>query len=197
MHTPDAFKIDLAANTVCCPAGQLVPLRRSKDGGGHPSLGAFCNDCPQKPNCATNTEGRSVNVHAKHEVLDRARKRQRDPAWRRKYRATRPTVERRLAHRAARRYDVLSRSRSHAATVSGAASGSEFGRIRIRIRSRFRFRSRKPRRRAGAASARTKRTSQAGKRPQVRSEAFVCPATTARPVDGARAGPRRSRSAQR
>jgi hypothetical protein len=98
MYSQDAFKIDVTANTVCCPAGQLVPLRRSKDGGGHASFGASCNDCPHKPNCTTSKDGRNVNVHPKHEVLDRARNRQRDPAWRQKYRQTRPKVERKLAH---------------------------------------------------------------------------------------------------
>jgi hypothetical protein len=104
MYSQDAFTIDVTANTVCCPAGQLVPLRRSKDGGGHASFGGSCNDCPQRTSCTTNKEGRSVNVHAKHEVLDRARSRQRDPAWRRKYRATRPKVERKLAHMMRRKH---------------------------------------------------------------------------------------------
>jgi Transposase DDE domain/Transposase domain (DUF772) len=104
MYSQDAFTIDVTANTVCCPAGQLVPLRRSKDGAGHASFGASCNDCSQKTNCTTSKDGRSVNVHVKHEVLDRARKRQRDPAWRRKYRATRPKVERKLAHMMRRKH---------------------------------------------------------------------------------------------
>ena len=43
-------------------------------------------------------------MHAKHEVLDRARKRQRDPAWRQNYRATRPKVERKLAHMMRRKH---------------------------------------------------------------------------------------------
>jgi hypothetical protein len=104
MYSQDAFTIDVTANTVCCPAGRLVPLRRSKDGAGHASFGASCNDCPQRSLCTTSKEGRSVNVHAKHEVLDRARKRQSDPAWRRNYRATRPKVERKLAHMMRRKH---------------------------------------------------------------------------------------------
>jgi hypothetical protein len=98
MYSQDAFTIDVTVNTVCCPAGQLVPLRRSKDGAGRASFGATCNQCPHKPSCTTSKDGRTVNVHAKHEVLDHARKRQRDPAWRQNYRATRPKVERKLAH---------------------------------------------------------------------------------------------------
>lgn len=104
MYSQDAFTIDLTADTVSCPAGQLVQLRRSKDGAGHASFGVFCNDCPLRSVCTTSKDGRSVNVHAKHEVLDRARNRQRDPAWRRKYRATRPKVERKLAHMMRRKH---------------------------------------------------------------------------------------------
>jgi hypothetical protein len=37
-------------------------------------------------------------VHPKHEVLDQARTRQRNPAWKRDYRKTRPKVERKIAH---------------------------------------------------------------------------------------------------
>jgi Transposase DDE domain/Transposase domain (DUF772) len=104
MYTQDAFKIDGTANTVCCPAGHLVTLRRSKDGAGRASFGVLCNDCPQRSICTTNKDGRSLNVHVKHDVLDRARNRQRDPAWRRKYRATRPKVERKLAHMMRRKH---------------------------------------------------------------------------------------------
>jgi hypothetical protein len=104
MYTQDAFKIDVTANTVCCPAGHLVPLRRSKDGAGRALFGASCNNCPQRSGCTTSKAGRAVNVHAKHEVLDRARSRQRDPAWRKKYRATRPKVERKLAHMMRRKH---------------------------------------------------------------------------------------------
>jgi hypothetical protein len=104
MYSQDAFTIDVTANTVCCPAGLLVPLRRSKDGAGHASFGASCNNCPQRSLCTTSKEGRSVNVHAKHEVLDQARKRQRDPAWRKRYRAIRPKVERKLAHMMRRKH---------------------------------------------------------------------------------------------
>src|SRR5258708_10687766 len=48
--------------------------------------------------CTTSKEGRSVRLHPKHYVLDAARKRQRDPGWRARYRATRPKVERKIAH---------------------------------------------------------------------------------------------------
>ena len=46
----------------------------------------------------------STQLHPKHAVLDAARKRQRDPAWRARYRATRPKVERKIAHLMRRKY---------------------------------------------------------------------------------------------
>jgi hypothetical protein len=48
-----------------------------------------------------------VYVHRKHRVLDRARRRQRDPGWRARYRATRPKVERKLAHMMRRKHGGL------------------------------------------------------------------------------------------
>ena len=39
-----------------------------------------------------------MQTHPKHSVLTSARNRQRDPAWRTRYRATRPKVERKIAH---------------------------------------------------------------------------------------------------
>lgn len=104
MYSQDAFTIDVTANTVSCPAGHLVTLRRSTDGAGHASFGVSCNNCPQRSACTTSKQGRNVHVHPKHEVLDRARKRQRDPAWVQTYRSTRPKVERKLAHMMRRKH---------------------------------------------------------------------------------------------
>ena len=100
----DDFHIDLDACTVQCPAGQLVKLRLSKDSSGEAQFGALCNDCPLRPECTDSKAGRTVYVHPKHRTLDRARKRQRDPNWRARYRATRPTVERKLGHLMRRRH---------------------------------------------------------------------------------------------
>jgi len=43
-------------------------------------------------------------VHPKHEVLKKARKRQRDDKWKTKYRATRPKVERKFGHMMRRKH---------------------------------------------------------------------------------------------
>ncbi len=92
------FHIDLDAGAVQCPAGQRVRLHRSKDGSGEAQFGALCNECPLRPQCTESKNGRTINVHAKHRTLDRARRRQRDPDWKKRYRAIRPKVERKIAH---------------------------------------------------------------------------------------------------
>jgi Transposase DDE domain len=94
----DDFRIDLDAGNVQCPAGHLVPLGLSKDGSGEAQFGGLCNDCPLRAKCTESKAGRTVYVHPKHRTLDRARRRQRDPDWKKRYRATRPKVERKIAH---------------------------------------------------------------------------------------------------
>lgn len=104
LFSQDDFKIDESAGTVSCPNGQLVQLRRSRDGSGHANFGAFCGSCPQQAQCTTSKSGRVLTTHPKHAVLQRARARQRDPEWKAKYRATRPKVERKLSHMMRRRH---------------------------------------------------------------------------------------------
>jgi len=98
MFSQDDFAIDTQAGTVTCPRGVLVVLRTSGDGSKVGEFGPRCEACPIRTLCTTSKEGRSIRLHPKHEVLDRARTRQRDPAWRTRYRATRPKVERKIAH---------------------------------------------------------------------------------------------------
>jgi hypothetical protein len=94
----DDFRIDLDACTVQCPAGQLVQLRLHNNGEGQAQFGAHCNACPLRTSCTESAAGRTVHVHPKHRTLDRHRKRQRDPDWKKRYRSTRPKVERKIAH---------------------------------------------------------------------------------------------------
>lgn len=100
----DDFRIELDACTVQCQAGQLVQLRMSKDGSGEAKFGPLCSHCPLRQKCTESKTGRTVYVHPKHRTLDRARRLQRDPKWKARYRATRPKVERKLAHRMRRRH---------------------------------------------------------------------------------------------
>jgi Transposase DDE domain/Transposase domain (DUF772) len=94
----DAFTIDLNNDTVTCPAGHSVTVRRSADGGGRADFGAHCTACPLRAQCTTATGGRSIAIHPKEHVLQHAKRRQGEPGWREHYRATRPKVERKIAH---------------------------------------------------------------------------------------------------
>jgi hypothetical protein len=131
----DAFQIDLDAGTVTCPAEQSTPLRKVKNGHiAH--FATVCTGCPLKDHCTTSSSGRSIHVGEYEQQLARARARQANPAWKTDYTATRPKVERKIAHlmrrkhggrraRAAQRSTPTSRSwlprpTSHASPCSGS-----------------------------------------------------------------------------
>jgi hypothetical protein len=104
MFSQDDFDIDLAAGSVCCPAGLRVSLKVYEDGSSRAYFGAVCAACPLLARCTTSTSGRRIKVHAKHATLDRHRKLQREPEWKAHYRKVRPRVERKLAHMVRRRH---------------------------------------------------------------------------------------------
>ena len=102
--TKDAFDIDLDAGTVSCPGEHTTPIRPAKTGGGTAVFGSLCASCPLAAQCTTSGAGRTVTIGAYEAELARARGAQADPAWREDYRATRPKVERKLAHLMRRRH---------------------------------------------------------------------------------------------
>jgi DDE family transposase/transposase-like protein DUF772 len=104
LFSQDAFDIDTDKGTARCPRGVLVQLRRSKDDRAIADFGVHCRDCPLRPKCTKSASGRTIVVHPEHKRLRRAREHQRDAAWKRDYRATRPKVERKLAHLMRRRH---------------------------------------------------------------------------------------------
>ena len=104
LFSQDAFDIDTNAGTVRCPQDMLVTLRRSKDGTGRADFAPHCGTCPQRAKCTMSPSGRRIEIHPQYERLRRARIHQRDAAWKRDYRATRPKVERKLAHLMRRRH---------------------------------------------------------------------------------------------
>jgi hypothetical protein len=104
LFSKDAFRIDLANDTVTCPNGQLVQIRRQKDGSGLASFGIACKQCPKIASCSTSKDGRTIYIHRQERLLQNARERQKDPAWRAGYKATRPKVERKIAHLMRRRH---------------------------------------------------------------------------------------------
>lgn len=98
IYTQDAFVIDLDACTARCPNSVEVRLVARPDGSYQGRFGKHCTDCPLRQRCTSSKTGRLINVHPKHATLDRARKRQRSPSWRERYRATRPKIERKFGH---------------------------------------------------------------------------------------------------
>jgi hypothetical protein len=102
-YAKDAFEINLEAGTVTCPAGQTAPLRQIKDGHiAH--FAQACQGCPLAERCTTSSTGRSIHVGVYEQQLQRARARQTNPAWKADYTATRPKVERKIAHLMRRRH---------------------------------------------------------------------------------------------
>jgi hypothetical protein len=100
----DAFVVVLDAQTVRCPAGAIVAIRKAKDGGGVARFGVRCASCPQRSMCTANKEGRAISIHPKEATLQRKRAEQKSPEWKSDYRHTRPKVERKLAHLVFRRH---------------------------------------------------------------------------------------------
>lgn len=87
------FAIDLEHRTVTCPANRTVRLAHTGA-----NFGRACAVCPLHTRCTSSRDGRSISVGPHEESLTRARAAQRDQSWRDDYRATRPKVERKIAH---------------------------------------------------------------------------------------------------
>ncbi|HEX6686056.1 MAG TPA: transposase [Candidatus Limnocylindrales bacterium] len=100
----DRFDIDLEEGTVTCPGEATVPIRPAAAGGGTAVFGAACAGCPLAAQCTSSAGGRTIRIGRHEERLARARARQKDPAWRAEYRATRPKVERKIGHLMRRRH---------------------------------------------------------------------------------------------
>jgi hypothetical protein len=98
----DDFTIDLVGRTVTCPAGRVAAFR-----GITRTYAAFrraCATCPLAARCTTSPDGRKIEIGPHEARLAQGRAASRDPAWLADYRATRPKVERKLAHLVRRRH---------------------------------------------------------------------------------------------
>jgi len=104
LFSKDRFEVNLDDDTVTCPAAVRVKIHRHADGGGMAYFGQACSGCPLREKCTSSTGGRTIGISAYEAVIARARRRQRDPTWKDDYRATRPKVERKLAHLMRRRH---------------------------------------------------------------------------------------------
>lgn len=105
--TKDQFTIDLDQATVTCPNGTTITIRPVT---GHPrhagnaDFGKACTGCPLREQCTASKTGRRITISHWESHLAAARTRQQDPAWQADYRATRPKVERKIAHLMRRRH---------------------------------------------------------------------------------------------
>jgi hypothetical protein len=105
--TKDQFDINLEAGQVTCPNSVTVPIKPvngDKKRAGQAEFGIHCRGCPLAEMCTTSKTGRSITIGHHEARLTAARTRQRDQAWKADYRATRPKVERKLAHLVRRRH---------------------------------------------------------------------------------------------
>jgi Transposase DDE domain/Transposase domain (DUF772) len=98
----DDFAVDLTARTVTCPAGRVVPIQGIVWLAAE--FGRACAACPLVTRCTTSALGRTIKIGRYESLLARNRIGQRDPTWRADYRATRPLVERKIAHLMRRRH---------------------------------------------------------------------------------------------
>jgi hypothetical protein len=103
-YSKDQFYIDLDADTVTCPAGEEVTIRRNQSGDGIAYFESACASCPLRSDCTTAQQGRTIQVGRHEALLAEARTQTNDPRWRDDYRQTRPKVERKLAHLVRRRH---------------------------------------------------------------------------------------------
>ena len=101
--TKDDFTVDLAAATVTCPAGRVA--RFTRHGAGFQArFRSACATCPLAERCTTSASGRRIEIGPYEALLTAGRAASRDPVWLADYRATRPKVERKLAHLVRRRH---------------------------------------------------------------------------------------------
>jgi hypothetical protein len=104
MFSKEQFTINLETGTVTCPNRTVVKIRRHADGAGTAAFRRACQRCPIASQCTTSRTGRTITINANETALAASRARSRDPIWRARYRATRPKVERKLAHLMRRRH---------------------------------------------------------------------------------------------
>ena len=98
------FGIDLDARTVTCPAGQTAPICAGQRRRRWPYFGRPARPARWPRSAPPPRAGARSTSAPYEEQLAPARARQRDPGWAADYRATRPKVERKIAHLMRRRH---------------------------------------------------------------------------------------------
>lgn len=97
LFAKSAFTIDLEADTVTCPAGNMITrFTTLVDGGKRFNFGRLCRGCPLRASCTRSSRGRTIKVHPQEALIRKARKYQATPEGR-KHMRERVVVEHRLA----------------------------------------------------------------------------------------------------
>lgn len=93
------FRIDLAAGTVTCPAGQVTRIGSRQRSGMRAAVfpDRLCGACALKPRCAPGRRGRKIDLRRREDLLQAGREALRDPPTREHLRRTRPLIERLLS----------------------------------------------------------------------------------------------------
>lgn len=84
-YSKDDFGIDLDAETVTCPAGQVAAIRFSRDSGGLASFGQACGSCPLAEHCTTSSSGRTISIHPHEQILQNHKADQQTAEWQQAY----------------------------------------------------------------------------------------------------------------
>jgi len=174
LFSKDDFQINLDANTVTCPNGRLVQIRLTKDGSGRADFGIACQDCPLAPKCTKTTKGgRTIRIHPHERKLHHERTRQKKLEWRANYKATRPKVERKIAHMMRRRHGGrrarvrgVERVAQDFAMLGAAINLQRLARLGVRPTRAARSRPRGPRRRPAPMGRHLSRQSWRAPRPK-------------------------------
>ena len=105
LFAKDRFRVDLDDDTVTCPAGVTVSIRRGVHGDGIAYFAENCATCELRGECTNATGGRTIRVNVFEAALAHAHANDKPiPTGKADYRANRPKVERKLAHLMRRRH---------------------------------------------------------------------------------------------
>lgn len=93
------FRIDLAAGTVTCPAGNVAAIGPPQRSGKRAVLfpASVCRTCPLQPRCAPGGRGRKLEIRRREDLLQAGREALKDPPVREHLRRSRPLIERLLS----------------------------------------------------------------------------------------------------
>jgi hypothetical protein len=93
-----AFRIDLDAGTVTCPAGQQTRIGPSQRSGMRAAVfpDSVCRACPLSTRCIAGRRGRKIVLRRREDLLQAGREALKDPPTLEYLRRTRPRIERLL-----------------------------------------------------------------------------------------------------